>query len=92
MAPTWSINGPFMVPNGPSKVLANHNHKINFPSVSLLQILGPDDQGEMFGIPTEWKGKGNTFATFSSVLVSALSVISLEHIEIISFIIIEDII
>ena len=41
-----------------SKRRRKFNDPNKLPSVSLLQILGPDDQGEMFGIPTEWEGTG----------------------------------
>ena len=28
------------------------------PPVSVLQMLGPDDQGDMFAVPLEWEGTG----------------------------------
>ena len=28
------------------------------PPVSVLQMLGPDDEGDMFAVPLEWEGTG----------------------------------
>ena len=34
------------------------NDPDTLPSVSVLQMLGPDDQGDMFAVPLEWEGTG----------------------------------
>ena len=35
------------------------NDSNSLPPVSVLQMLGPDEQGDMFAVPLEWEGTGH---------------------------------
>ena len=41
-----------------TKVRREFNDPNKLPPVSVLQMLGPDDQGEMFAVPLDWEGSG----------------------------------
>ena len=41
-----------------TKVRRKFNDPNKLPPVSVLQMLGPDDQGEMFAVPLDWEGSG----------------------------------